>query len=156
MTDLTWWDVTLSLIHVWMWRIRDECDEVTNTWWLCRIHVWMWRNRDECDEYDEYVMTYQWVTLNTWWESRRIRDGTWPIIAYETSWDVTHSCAWHASFTHVTCPMDNRGWQRPIGCIVVQVSLRKWATIDRALLRKMTCNRKALLCRCLSANDLLL
>jgi len=32
------------------------------------------------------------------------------------------------------------GWQRPIGCLKLQVILRKRVTDYRALLRKMTCN----------------
>jgi len=31
------------------------------------------------------------------------------------------------------------GWQRPIGCLEMQISFRKRAIDDRALLRKMTC-----------------
>ena len=35
------------------------------------------------------------------------------------------------------------GWRRPIGCLKLQVILRKRATNYRALLRKMTCEDKA-------------
>ena len=35
------------------------------------------------------------------------------------------------------------GWQRPIGCLKLQVIFRKRATDYRALLRKMTCKHKA-------------
>jgi len=37
----------------------------------------------------------------------------------------------------------SRGWQRPIGCLQLQVIFRKRATNYRALLRKMTCKDKA-------------
>jgi len=37
----------------------------------------------------------------------------------------------------------HKGWQRPIGCLKLQVNFRKRATNYGALLRKMTCNDKA-------------
>jgi len=46
----------------------------------------------------------------------------------------------------VTCSdlqWDNTGWQRPIGCLTLQVIFRKRATNSRALLWKMTCKDKA-------------
>ena len=78
--------------------------------------------------------------------------------------DMTHSYAWHDSFicyvthfmcdvTHFMCDVTHSyvpeahlwrtGWRRPIGCLELQVILRKRATNYRTLLRKMTWNDKA-------------
>jgi len=48
--------------------------------------------------------------------------------------DMTHSHLWHVVHT---------GWQKPIGCLKLQVIFCKRATNYRALLRKMTCEDKA-------------
>ena len=40
-------------------------------------------------------------------------------------------------------PCAATGWRRPIGCLKLQVIVRKRANFNRALLRKMTYNDKA-------------
>jgi len=49
--------------------------------------------------------------------------------------------------------VESTGWQNPIGCLKLQVILRKRATNYRALLQKMTTKDKATYDSCLYAVD---
>ena len=127
----------VSGVHVWMSRVTCT-NEACHVWRrIGRSHpivggvqVWkIWsclsRINESCHAY-ERVMSHIWKSHVNSRSNRKAPDNI----------SAPYSLPW---MSYVTCT----GWQRPIGCLKLQVIFRKRATDYRALLRKMTCKDKA-------------
>ena len=114
--------------HTYEWMACYSCLShqilnISRTQWVM-LPVWM----SHVTHMNESCHTYEWVMSHVWM-SRVTRMN-----------ESCHTYEWVACYFVWVIKI---GWQRPIGCLKLQVIFRKKAINCRALLWKMTCKDKA-------------
>jgi len=135
---ITWWNVLMFASGV-------RC-AYTQTYMYAHIHIHVYVH------IHIYVYIYVYIksvhvfqsSTNGWWRTSCMQRTRCTQRMSCMCWRSSRP-ALNASRSHfLKSQLYNTGWKRGIGCFKLQVSFRKRATNYRALLRKMTCEDKAL------------